>query len=490
MNSLSQRLFQLAGTEFFRPLARPSAPVYVDCADRLVEESGESGRLPHREALAIIKEVILQHPGVELGEDEGSALRDARQKAAVIFGRLLAAGWLEEQTLGIQDRWAVISPGLRPLLRLMRQLAEDDADELRTFADALRSVCVTLGRDKVLDPRARSGDELRSTVTDLNQRLEHAIEQLHAVEKLVALYESRQRRTATPAETLQVFYGEFSRGQHMVCYDALRRGGLLPKLQAARSLVADAREDTLTRQRLAEGLTDHYGYSEADAWHASGAALLKLERALGGLRQRAEAIDARMAAFNKLSQQRYRYQTELRGRRPELVKSVCDALNHKHAGQRFRDLANREAVFTPRCPEVKFFYGAEALWKKRRPRAATDLSFGGGRASAADEESVLASWQEKQRLALTPQRAARLLERLVPADGGATASDQFALTSLDEVLDLLAIAAYDHSPGQRGRTFRWTVTGPRRKDGLHPDQHPRDPQAGWQVDRMEISRAP
>jgi len=60
----------------------------------------------------------------------------------------------------------VISPGLRPLLRLLRQLAEDDAAELRTFADALRSVCDTLHREGILDPQARSGDELRSTVTD------------------------------------------------------------------------------------------------------------------------------------------------------------------------------------------------------------------------------------------------------------------------------------------------------------------------------------
>ena len=182
MPSLSQRLFRLAGTEFFRPLARPSAPVYVDCADRLVDEAGEAARLPYRDAVAIVREVFAQHPDVILGDDEGAALRDVRQRAAVLFNRMLAAGWLEEQTLGLQDRWAVISPGLRPLLRLLRQLAEDDAAELRTFADALRSVCDTLSREGILDPMARSGDELRSTVTDLNHRLEHAIEQLHGVE--------------------------------------------------------------------------------------------------------------------------------------------------------------------------------------------------------------------------------------------------------------------------------------------------------------------
>lgn len=488
--ALSQRLFRLAGTEFFRPLSRPSAPVYVDCADRLVDEAGESARLPWRDAVAIVREVIAQHPGVVLGEDEGAALRDVKQKAAALFQRLLAAGWVEEQTLGLQDRWAVISPGLRPLLRLLRQLAEDDAAELRTFADTLRSVCETLSREGILDPLTRSGDELRSTVTDLNQRLEHAIEQLHAVEKLVAIFEHRQRASASPAETLQLFYTEFGQGQHMVCYDALRRDGLLPRLQAARSLVADSRDDALCRQRLAEGIASHYSCSETESWQMAGDALLRLERALGGLRQRAEAIDARMAAFNRLSQQRYRYQTELRGRRPELVKAICERLNAQHAGQRFRDLAGELPAFTPRCPEVRFYFGADSLWKRRKPRAATDLTFGGGRATPADADAALAAWKEKQRLALTPQRAARLLERLIPDKSGSVRTDQFTLTDADELLDLIALAAYDHSPLPAGGTVRWTLASPRRIDGLRPDSLPRDPQAGWQIDRMEVERIP
>ncbi|MDB6070475.1 MAG: hypothetical protein JWL81_1646 [Verrucomicrobiales bacterium] len=487
MASLSHRVFQLVGQDYFRPLTRPSAPVYVDCADRLVEEAGDAARLPYGEALAVIREVIGQHPGIVLSEDEGAALRDVRQKAGAFFNRMLAAGWLEEQTLGLQDRWAVISPGLRPLLRLLKQLAEDDAAELRTFADALKSVCDTLGREGILDA-AQTGDELRSTVTDLNQRLEHAIEQLHSVEKLVGIFEQRQRASNSPAETLQVFYGEFGQGQHMVCYDALRRGGLLPRIQAARTRVAEARDDVMVKQRLAEGFAEHYRCEETEAWQMAATALLKLERALGGLRQRAEAIDARMAAFNRLSQQRYRYQTELRGRRPEVVRNFCEAINDLHAGRRFRDLAEEAPLFVPRAPEVKFHYGVEALWKKRKPRAATDLTFTTGRGSEADAGAVLESWQEKQRLALTPQRAARLLQRLMPPGADKIRTDGFVLTELDELLDLLALAAYDHAPAAGGRSVRWTITGPRRIDGLHPDNLPRDPQAGWSIDRMEIQQ--
>ena len=164
---LSRRLTRSVAADFFRPLARPSAPIYVDCADRLIDEAGEAGRLAHKETLEIIREVLAAHPSSLLDEDEGSALRDARQRAGQFFNRLLAAGWLEDQTLGLHDRWAVISPGLRPLLRMLRDLAEDEVAELRTFADTLRGLCQTLEERNVLEPVLNDADQLRGTSTDL-----------------------------------------------------------------------------------------------------------------------------------------------------------------------------------------------------------------------------------------------------------------------------------------------------------------------------------
>lgn len=42
--SLGTRLAPLLASGVFRPLARPTASVYVDCAERLVEAADESGR--------------------------------------------------------------------------------------------------------------------------------------------------------------------------------------------------------------------------------------------------------------------------------------------------------------------------------------------------------------------------------------------------------------------------------------------------------------
>jgi len=78
---------------------------------------------------------------------------------------------------------------------MLRDLAEDCvAESGKTFAaaDTLRGLCQTLEERGVLDPRSSRPTRSRSTITDLTQRLERAIEQLHAVEKIVTGFEQRQ----------------------------------------------------------------------------------------------------------------------------------------------------------------------------------------------------------------------------------------------------------------------------------------------------------
>jgi len=486
--SLSARLLGSVSRDFFRPLARRSAPVYIDCAERLADAAGDAGRLPQQEAVAVIREVLALHPGVVLEEDEGASLRDARQRAGQFFNRLCDSRWLEDQQLGLHERWALIAPGLRPLMRLLRELAEDEVAELKTFADSVRGVCETLERPEILDARIRTPDELRATVTDLNVRLENAVIQLHGVEKLISMFDQRQRQSDSPAETLRLLYAEFGSGQHMVCYDALRRGGLIPRIQAVRSMVADRRDNPLVKERLATGFVEHYGWDAIESYARAEKALRDLEHRLGAIRLVADAIDGRMASFNQLSQQRYRYQTELRGRRPEIVKLYCDAINRMHAHGRFSSMQETAPDFAPLIPEVKFFFGLESLARSRRMRSPVDLTFDQGRASSQDEEDVLAALRERQRLALTPQRAARLVAKLLPDKGGSTDTGRFTVASLDEMLDLLAVAAYDHAPTMQGRMLRWSVDGQRRTLGLTPETVPHDEQAGWRMERFTITR--
>jgi len=486
--SLSHRLLGSVSRDFFRPLSRPSSALYVDCADRIADAAGDAGRIPQADAIALVREILASHPEILLGEDEGASLRDARQRAGQIFNRLCDAGWLEDQQLGLHERWALVAPGLRPLLRLLRELAEEEIAELTTFADTVRGVCETLEREEILDPRLRTPDELRATVTDLNARLESAVIQLHGVEKLISIFDQRQRASESPAETLRLLYAEFGSGQHMVCYDALRRNGLLPRLQAVRTKVADARDQPLAKERLAEGLSAHYGWPSDESYLRAEKALRDLERRLASIRLVADAIDARMAGFNRLSQQRYNYQTELRGRRPEIVKSYCDAINAAHMGSKLGSMRDAEPDFTPLVPEMRCFYGVESLARTRRMRAAADLSFSQSSEQEDDEEDTLAALKERQRLALTPQRAARLVARLMDEVAATAGTETVASASIDDLLDLLATAAYDHATMADGRVLRWGVDGPRRQDGLDPSAIPQDDQFGWNIERFTITR--
>lgn len=486
---LSRRLLDSVSRDFFRPLGRASVALYIDCADRLAIEGGDAGRLPQSDAVTLIRETLLAHPNIILDEDEGASLRDSRQRAGQIFSRLCDAGWLEDQQLGLHERWAVISPGLRPLLRLLRDLSESEIAELTTFADTVRGVCETLEREEILDARIRTPDELRATVTDLNTRLEGAIIQLHGVEKLISMFDQRQRLSESPAETLRLFYEEFGSGQHMVCYDALRRNGLIPRLQAARTKVADIQDQPLVKEILSQGLSSHYGWSDADAYTAAEKALRLLERRLTSIRLVADAIDARMASFNRLSQQRYAYQTELRGRRPEIVKHYCDAINEAHAGVRYSSLRDTTSDFPILVPETRFFYGIESLARTRRTRATPDLTFGHLSEQSLSEEEMIARMRERQRLALTPQRAAKLVAQLIAA-GKETGTDRYTATTTDEMLDLLSAAAYDHAVLSDGSRVRWKIDSPRRELGFKPEEIPVDTQAGWNMERFTITRHP
>src|SRR6266542_4123110 len=254
---LSERLTRILPSGFFRPLARPSAPVYIDCADRLELASDEGGQLSHTDAIALVRDVLVAHPSVRLDEDEGGQFADLRQRAGPIFNRLLEAGWLEERPASLDERWIVLSPRLSPLLGLLREYAEDDIAELKDFAATVRSVCETLLAQGALDPAKREGEELRQVVKELLDRVTRAGQQMRAVETVILGYTEKQRVSAGPNETLHRFLIEIHEGEHMVCYDTLERGGLLPKLKQARLVAQDAWASPLVKHRLAEGIAQH-----------------------------------------------------------------------------------------------------------------------------------------------------------------------------------------------------------------------------------------
>ncbi|MEO8426843.1 MAG: Wadjet anti-phage system protein JetA family protein, partial [Verrucomicrobiota bacterium] len=433
--SLGTKLLPLLGGGFFRPLSRPTAAVYVDCAERLVDAADEGGQVAHAEARMLIREVLVRHPDVQLDEDEGGRFRDLNQRAAQFFNKLIEVHWLEPRRVSLDEHYVLITPPLRRLLRLLRDLAEDRPAELKDFAATLRSLCSDLLREGALDPNRLGPEEMRQTVKDLLDRAGRADDQMHAVETLILQQEMAQRESASAQETLQRFLVEFHAGEHMICYDALQEAGLLPRLNQARSTVQEALYDPFIKQRLAEGLAKHLGldtslaYVEAERW------LVRLDRQLAAIPVKQHLIDGRMADFARLSNARHGYQTEMRGRRPEQVKAYLDEAARLHAGKSFAFLAG-EPGMTLLSPKVDIFFGADSLSPARRQRASVDLTLEMP-PSDADPETAKEEIRRRNLNVLTPQRAARFVEKHLPTKGARVSTEHLRVALEDDFLDLL-----------------------------------------------------
>jgi hypothetical protein len=286
---------------------------------------------------------------------------------------------------------------------------------------------------------------------------------------------------------LQRFLVEFHAGEHMVCYDSLQEAGLLPRLNQARSIAQEALYDPFTKQRLAEGLAKHLqleasaSYTEAERW------LVRLERQLASIPVKQRLIDGRMSDFARLSDARYRYQTEMRGRRPEQVKAYLEEAARFHAGKSFSDLAD-EPGMTLLSPIVEVFFGADSLSRAKRQRSPVDLTLQAPPAGA-DADAAKDEIRRRNLNILNPQRAARFIDRHLPAKGDRLSTEELHVMTEDDLLDLLAVLAFDRGPaGTSRRTTRWRVLSARADFGLEPQRIPRDPEADRLVERFVLER--
>ncbi|MCH6255587.1 DUF5716 family protein [Puniceicoccaceae bacterium K14] len=487
IHSLGQRLGPLFNGGFFRPLARPSAPIYVDCATRLVEAALETGQLDRSEARILIREVIDRHPNVELGEDEGGLARDPKQKATQLFNKLLEAHWITERRVSLSEQTILIAPQLRLLLSALTDLAENRPEELTDFGVGLRSLCQEILADGAFDPKAMDGDALRSKLKDFLERSERALNQMHAVETLIREHETAQRQSDSAQETLKRFLDDFHAGEHMLCYDALRESGLLPRIEKARSVLDELTADPFVKERLVEGLIAHsrldldVAYIQSEAW------LNRLASRLGSIPQIARQIDARMAEFSNLSAARYRYQTEMRGPWPEQVKAYCDQAGRAYAGKKFSDLAHEPGMLF-RTVNCEVLYGRDALAPARSKRLPVSLEARAPKVNQ-DASKAKAALRKQTLLALTPQRASRFVNRYLPNKGDQLSSESLALQTQEELLDFLAVLTFDRAPVRRSsKLVKWRIRNERKSGCIAPERIQTDDIGKLRLERITIER--
>jgi hypothetical protein len=76
----------------------------------------------------------------------------------------------------------------------------------------------------------------------------------------------------------------------------------------------------------------------------------------------------------------------------------------------------------------------------------------------------------------------------LPTKKGSTSTEDITLETTDDLLDLLAVVAYEHAPALAGKRVRWSVDGLRRRNGLEPHIIEHDQLAGHRIERFAITR--
>ncbi|MDR1009749.1 MAG: DUF5716 family protein [Opitutaceae bacterium] len=449
---------------FFRPLGRRSAAVYVDCAEKLVGVSDETGIISFEDTRNIIREIISSHPDIVLDEDEGGRFPDLVQRAGQFYNRLCEAGWLHERRLSLRERQVLVVPALRMLVDFLENITRRNHSDLRDFAGTLRSVCDALNNPDALNPDNpdnSSGENFRLKIRDLIDRADHAKRQLYAVENIILDYEARQQESSSAGETLHRALVQFHEGGHIVCYDVLAETGLHERINRARDVAREAADDYLVKQHLARGIAGQEDMTENDAFLEAGSRLQKLERLLATVLGAQHAIDGRISDFSTLSAARYRYQTEMRGRQADLVQKFLEAAANGATAQSFVSLALPLALRI-RSIETKTYLGGDSLYAARRRRAPASLDFDiPDENTAADRAGLIDSLRRQHLNQLSPRRALRFVEKHLPAKGASVSTETLRVETHEALLDFLSVLCFDSAApssasGSR-RTVRWRV---------------------------------
>jgi hypothetical protein len=480
---LSEALGRVVPRGFFAPLARPErAGFFIDCIDRLERESAaQAGEIGRREALQLISETLTEHGDIDWTQEADSALADTRARANAIFNRLLAARWLDERDLGIDDRRVIVEPTVRWLLDALRKMSATTSAELHSFADTLRGICDELADSKRFDPAVQSGEELVARLGDLSRRAGTSTNQLNHVYLVLRQFIDRQASASTGRENLQLVFDEFAAGQHQVCHDELFTRGLFHRLGEARQTVQDFRWSAAFKEQLSGGVAQREAIDLVEARERVGALLGSLEEVLGSIAAMAREVDGRIAHFHRVSYERYSYLNDRSGLHAETIKQVFERVESLVAG---RSILNMPALDLPalRVPQPETFHGVESLYSPRQRHTPVKMS-GQLRPIRADDRNAIERLRRRYSESLSAMRGARFVRKHLPQVGAAITSNAFRTTGRDDVLDLISTLVH-----QRYGSVGWRIQHAGRDTAWHPERTPIDVHDTIRFERFTIRR--
>ncbi len=480
---LSSALLEVLSTTFFSPLARQAtASVFIDCIDRLERESAASaGELDRQETLQLISESLSTHREIDWSQESESALTDVRAYVNYVFNRLLAAGWLSERDLGIDDRRILVEPTIRWLLDAFRKMSSVGRAEVHSFADTLRAVCDEFLVPDHFDPARRPADEMYARLGDLVRRAETATHQLSHVYLILRGFIEKQGKAASGSENLRIFFDDFGAGGHQVCYDELFAKGLLHRLGEAQKVVESLRWDYSVKQHLAQGLAQRHKVEEAEAREKVNTLLDHLDLTLGSIGAMARQIDGRVSHFHKVSIERFSYLNDRSGQNVDLMKRVFELIDGSGAGASLGRLPDL-GLPLPRVPEVEAYHGNESLRFPVQRRSEVRMP-GRLRALQADDGEAIEQLRKRYNESLSPIRAARFVRRQLPEPGLRRSSHELKIHNEDDLFDLLSVVVHSRYAG-----LQWRVLPNARQCPWHPEKTLVDTHCGFHFERFIIHR--
>jgi len=452
MNSFADQLFREVNPGFFRVLAGGSAAVYLDVLDALERESSERHEgMSREEALAIVSEVLAQHPAFapEEGEIEG-AVREQftglplREKARRVLDHLVKPeiGWVLDEQLPNWERVVRFDAHGVTLLEALRKIARPDAV---VFTDKLQGVCAAL---------ANQGAFAESPLAHLDNCLTLArggLGELRGIEKSLKRLTQRQRDATTLGQIYGVVFDEYAEQVGRTCYAELVRSQLPARLDEARERIRALFTDTELLHKMQHEVMRRDGLEPQTAMARVRNRLNELARALELVQPLADEIDRRTAEFARRSLARSRYLQEVVGERRSQVKDVFERINVAFRGCRLGDLNELVSLPPLLLPDARLLSGRDSLYEPPRRRSLEENPPVDDEVSAGQRDRAKAQLGAVVRDSLTVARANRLVEKLVGGKGARIPSTNVPVRNDDDMADVIALLLHAEAGDARYR---------------------------------------
>jgi len=452
MTTFADQLFREVNPGFFRVLAGGNAAVYVDVLDALEREATERHEgMSREEALAIVSEVLAQHPAFapEEGEIE-EAVREQftglplREKARQVLDHLARPeiGWVLDEQLPNWERVVRFDAHGVTLLEALRKIARPDA---AVFTDKLQGVCAAL---------ANQGAFAESPLAHLDNCLTLArggLGELRGIEKSLKRLTQRQREATTLGEAYGVVFDEYAEQVGRTCYAELVRSQLPTRLDEARERIRALLTDTELLHKMQHEVMRRDELEPPTAMARVRNRLDELARALELVQPLADEIDRRTAEFARRSLARSRYLQEVVGERRSQVKDLFERINAAFSGWRLSDL--NEVVFLPPLflPDARLLAGRDSLYEPSRRRSLEENPPVDDEVNEGQRERAKAQLGAVVRDSLTVTRANRLVEKLAGGKGVRIPSIDVPIQNEDDLADVIALLLHAEAGDARYR---------------------------------------